>query len=258
VDSSQAIGLRDQVLQKPQGRALIRLGVVEATVLLAAFLGCGKRRDVHPEDTSGGVRTPMTHDAEPIAAAGCQTSSSVWCIVDTAVVDQPSQSINPSAKVLWFATSGDSLRMSSDLGTVQTSIGSIVDSLHNNVSFFSGPVVRDGAVTVWIDISDERGDTVAYTLLLVVQSANKAISRRSTGLTSKLTVSPDRTRKLAKISIVPLSELREAIDRSAWQVMPGTYRVAMTRDSLYELCVLPCALSDTIKLKPRQAVRWVN
>ena len=234
---------------------MIRIGVVEAAVLLAAFLGCGKQRDVYPGDASGAVRTPVT-DAEPATAASCQASSSIWCIVDTAVVDQPNQSINPSAKVLWFATSGDSLRMSSDLGTVQTSIGSIVDSLHNNVSFFSGSVVRDGAITVWIAISDERGDTVAYTLRVAVQSANKASPLRSTGLTSRLTLSPDRTRKLAQISIVPLSQLRDGVDRSAWKVMPGTYKIAMTRDSLYELCVLPCVSPDTIKLKQRQAVRW--
>jgi hypothetical protein len=176
--------------------------------------------------------------------------------VDTAVVDQPDLTTNPTARLLWFVRSGDSLSMASDLGTVQTSIGSVVDSLHNNVSYFSGRAGRDGAIMVWIAISDERGDTVAYTLRVAVQSVRKESRLRATGLTSRLTLSADRTRKFAETSLVPVSELHEGIDRSAWKVTPGTYKVAMTRDSLYEVCVLPCVSPDTIKLKPNQAMRW--
>lgn len=236
---------------------MIRFRTALAVLLLAASLGCGKQPPFYRGDTAGGGKTPAVPGAERANATNCRVSSTVWCIVDTAVIDQPNLTLNPTARLLWFGRSGDSLSMDTNLGTVQTSIGSIVDSLHNNVSYFSGHLARDGAIMVWIDISDERGGTVPYMLRVAVESSNNAIPRRPTNLMSRLTLSPDRTRKFAEISVVPLSELHAGIDRSAWKVTPGTYKVVMTQDSLYEVCVLPCVSPDTVTLKTRQAVRWV-
>jgi len=176
--------------------------------------------------------------------------------VDTAIVDPPGQGLYPSATLVWFGRSGDSLNLMSDLGTVQTTIGSNVDSLHNNVPFFSRRLARDGAITIWVRMDDQRGDTVPYTLRVAVPTTNQAGGLRITGLSSKLVLSPDRTRKYAEISIVPVSQVHRDIDRSAWKVFPGPHKVVLTQDSLYEVCVLPCVSADTIKVRPNRAVIW--
>jgi hypothetical protein len=77
-------------------------------------------------------------------------------------------------------------------------------------------------------------------------------SFRATGRSATLTVTSKR--KTAQFSIVPISLLSPVTDRSKWKAFVRTYKVALVRDSLYEVCRVPCSRPDTVKLTPSARV----
>jgi hypothetical protein len=166
-------------------------------------------------------------------------------------------SIEAWATILWFGRSGDSLVLSANAVAVQTTIGDDKDSLHNNVPWFHRRIPRDGTIVIWTTMEEARGDSVPYALRVQDFPAPSASSAlEPTGQTARLIIPMRNPRITAEISVIPLSQVRPGLDRAAWKTVPGSHKVVLTRDSLYEVCLLPCVSPRTITLRPNQAVSW--
>jgi hypothetical protein len=193
------------------------------------------------------------------SAPDCQASVGVFCFQDTTYRQHLHFSMEAWASILWFGRSGDSLVLSADAIAVQTSIGDDKDAFHHNVPTYHGRVSRDGSITIWTTMNEERGDSVPYVLRVQVYSASSASrpsSLEPTGQTARLVIPVPRPVRPIDFSVIPVSQLRPGLDRTAWKAPPGSHKVALTRDSLYEVCALPCTSPRTIKLKPDQTVVW--
>jgi hypothetical protein len=183
----------------------------------------------------------------------------VFCIRDTAYVDRhrPDGSIEAEATLIWFGRGEDSLSLTADAGSIQTSIGADRDSLHNNVPRFHRRIPRDGAIMIWVATQEERGDTVPYTLRAEESSGPRTVpSLDPTGQTARLMLPSSGQRAATEFSVIPSSQLGQPNDRSEWKVFAGQHKIALTRDSLYEVCLLPCASPHVLKIKPNQSVSW--
>jgi len=232
----------------------MRIGVfaVLISLLLAAPFRCGKQ-------PSGIAATSVGRGtARDVASSECLTTRGTFCLVDTAYRRRADGFESyASGSVLWFGRSGDSLVLSADALGVQTTIGDDKSPAHNNVPTYHGRVPRDGTITIWTTMQEERGDSVPYTLRAEVSHASPSPSSlESTGQTARLIIPSPGPRKYEEISIVPVSRVHAGLDRSAWKTFPGSYLVALTLDSLYEVCLLPCASSDTIELKANRLSTW--
>lgn len=88
----------------------------------------------------------------------------------------------------------------------------------------------------------------------VVQIAASPASRLARAR-ARLTIGGDSTERVA---IVPASVGAHftATDYRAWAVSPGDYGVLLVRDSLYEMCKLPCARVDAVHLRDGVWARW--
>lgn len=204
-------------------------------------------------------RATIEHDELPTQGPECTMNVGVFCLQDTAYVHKAAGDGNIDAwgTILWFGRAGDSLVMSAHASAVQTSIGDDKDALHNNVPWFHRRVPRDGTITIWTTMEEERGDSVRYTLRvqdMTVSGASPALE--PTGQTARLVLTARNPRVTTEFSVIPASQLRPGVDRTAWKTVPGRHKVALTRDSLYEVCVLPCTAPKTIKLLPNQVVLW--
>lgn len=232
------------------------------SLLLTAPNGRGKQsRGIIDDVTfaSGTAPSPVAGRARGATGAPeCVPSSGVFCLQDTTYRRHATDfEMYAWASILWFGRSGDSLVLSTNANTVQTTIGDDKDSLHNNVPSYHGRVPRDGSITIWASMDEERGDSVPYTLRVQdfhPSSASSALE--PTGKTARLVIPSPGPRRYAEISVIPLSQVRAGLDRTAWKTYPGSHKVALTRDSLYEVCLLPCVVPRTIKLRPNQAVSW--
>ena len=239
-------------------RAVTLLGLLVLTTLN----GCGRQsRDVahgatRAPDAAG---LPVTSRSTPVVGAPeCVPSNGVLCLRDTAYQRSKGDgNLDAWATVLWFGRSGDSLVLSADAKALQTTIGDDKDSLHNNVPWFHRRIPHDGTVTIWTTLPEERGDSVVYALRVQYFAASSASSAlEPTGETARLVVPLRNPRITTEISVIPLSRVRPGLDRTAWKTYPGSHKVMLTRDSLYEVCLLPCVSPQTIKLRPNQAVSW--
>jgi hypothetical protein len=157
------------------------------------------------------------------------------------------------ATIIWFGMSGDSLVLSTNAGSVQTTIGDEKDSLRNNVPSYHGRVPSDGTITIWATMTEELGDSVPYVLRVQRVSGSSAASTLDPiGRSARLIIPPPKAGGYAEFSVIPLSQIRRGLDRQAWKTYPGSHKVALTRDTLYEVCLLPCVSPRTVKLKPNQ------
>jgi hypothetical protein len=114
---------------------------------------------------SGEVTNPASVE-EVVEAPECPGSKPVLCIQDTAYVQHREGDGNVEAvgTILWFGRRGDSLVLSAHASAVQTTIGDDKDAQHNNVPHFHGRVPKDGTITIWTSMDEERGDSVHYSL----------------------------------------------------------------------------------------------
>ncbi len=203
------------------------------------------------------TETPAPHSRQ--SGPECRASFGVFCFQDTTYRRHSHFSMEAWATILWFGASGDSLVLSADASAVQTSIGDDKDALHNNVPTYHGRVRRNGSITIWTTMNEERGDSVPYMLRVQVYRAPLAPASsplEPTGQTARLVIPTPRPARAVDFSVIPVSQLRPGLDRTAWKTPVGSHKVALTRDSLYEVCLLPCASPRTIKLKPNQTVVW--
>jgi hypothetical protein len=129
--------------------------------------------------------------------------------------------------------------------------------MHNNVPWFHRGVARAGTVASGTTLREERGDSVVYVLRVQHFAASSASSAlEPTGETARLVIPLRNPRITTEISVIPLSQIRPGLDRTAWKTYPGSHKVMLTRDSLYEVCLLPCVSPQTIKLRPNEAASW--
>jgi hypothetical protein len=190
-------------------------------------------------------------------APECPPSKGVLCIQDTAYVGhrEGDGNIEAVGTVLWFGHRGDSLVLSAHASAVQTTIGDDKDAAHNNVPHFHGRIPKDGTMTIWTTMEEERGDSVRYTLRVEdMPGGPSSPGLEATGETARLILPSPSPQKFVEISVIPVSQLRPGIDRAAWKTYPGKHKVVLTRDSLYEVCRLPCVSPRTVKLRAEHAV----
>lgn len=204
------------------------------------------------------VALPVVRAARPGRAPDCVSAIGVLCVADTTYRRHQGEFVMEAwATILWFGHSGDSLVLSADASAVQTTIGDDKDRLHNNVPSFHGRVRRDGTITVWTTMDEERGDSVPYTLRVqAIPASVEAPGLHATGQSARLVIPSPGQRRSLEISLVPLTLVVPGLDRAAWKTYFGSYKVALTGDSLYEICRLPCARPQIIKLKPNQVTTW--
>jgi hypothetical protein len=235
----------------------IRSPLVLVSPLVTALYWCGNQSTRTSDDATFRAETPAPRSGR--SAQECRAATGVFCFQDTTYRLHLKFSMEAWASILWFGRSGDSLVLSADASAVQTSIGDDKDALHNNVPRYHGRVPRDGSITIWTTMNEERGDSVPYVLRAQVYPSSPASRRSSlepTGQTARLVIPAPRPIRPVDFSVIPLSQLRPGLDRTAWKTPVGNHKVALTRDSLYEVCLLPCASPRTIKLKPNQTVVW--
>ena len=186
----------------------------------------------------------------PRPAQGCDTTGLTICYRDIARPGDADEDpmLSPRANWIWFAAAGDSIEIStSPAAFVLTSVGQERDSLQNTARRFRHRLQNDGLVIVWLAFDEQVVDTVPYTLR-VWSSGSASRPLRATGETATLTVVSRR--KNSTFSLVPASIASTVRDRSQWRMFARTYKVALLKDSLYELCRLPCSTPDTVKLTP--------
>jgi len=182
---------------------------------------------------------------------GCDPTSGALCIPDTAVARRVPGEALPVTMRQWilFAGAGDSLEISVPKGgVVSTNLGVERDSSHDNVPYFHHRTKTSGliVVTVVFDLDNALNDSVEYSLRLKIDGHDSGRTLRPTGKVAMLVVaSPNEN---DRFRVAPLSSATRADDSGDWTMTAGTYRVVLAPDSLYQLCRLPCAHADTIRL----------
>ena len=135
-------------------------------------------------------------------------------------------------------------------GIISTSIDRVAAAGARETSNKGPPnrprLTHDGVVTIEIAIDPGAPDTISYTL--AVRRVSPATPREFVvnGGSAFLSLRSESSRN--RVSIVPLSTLPRIRDRLVWSVIARGYHVALTRDSLYEVCRVPCSHPDTVKL----------
>jgi hypothetical protein len=169
----------------------------------------------------------------------------------------------PQARWLIFARAGDSIELEAwadrersvpdAIARLSTSAGTQSDSHNNTARHFFGRAKTDGLLTARVVMDDDLGDSVAYTLR-ISRPDESSLRRYLVVGAARLIVSGPGDHD--EFSIMPLSDARDhASNRNAWKYYVGSFEIALTADSLYEFCSVPCRVPDTIKLKPGYRVQ---
>lgn len=219
--------------------------------LLAA--GCGKEgRAAERVGTSGVHGSRATYS--PSLVAVCDSAASVFCFIDTARAEmQPGDPVPRADRDwIWFGTAGDSIEVRGpDSASISTNVGTEHDADRNNVSYFRGRLAGDGVVAITITFWNAP-EVVPYELSVRSQRADARAGLRPSGKWARLTIVGANPRE--SFTIAPLSVARAARNEARWRVMAQSYNVALVADSLYEVCKVPCASPDTIRLVPNGRV----
>ena len=224
-----------------------------------AVLACGDRQRQNTVADAQGAKHarelgPDTSKPDrPLEIPRCDSAPSATCFRDTAYGH--SLDYDPGWVVesnwIWFGAAGDSVEIVVPHGMyVSTNFGQEHDELKNTASYFRHRLTADGVIELWI--SADETDSIAYSLSIRRVGSHAPPLLRPTGRYATLTVTSRR--KAAQFSIVPISLVNSATDRSKWKAFAQTYKVALVSDSLYELCRVPCSRPDTVKLTPSARV----
>ncbi len=234
------------------------------------LLACGKEENkVIPSPVIATTSEAPRQTAGATPGLPCGSPANVVCFHTNAYSHEEPDVANPvlGAHWIWFGTASDSIEISArpDLrspqtggGTyISTSLGQERDSLGNTASHFRRRLASDGVVELSVTFdniigSEIMGDTVGYTLTIGHAAEVSRPALRTTGKWATLTIVSARATDA--FSVVPISIVSSVRDFSKWKVSPRTYNVALTADSLYEVCRLPCSSPDTITLTPSATV----
>jgi hypothetical protein len=218
------------------------------------FSTCRENGDrSRPDDQSSLADRELQAKSPRAATSSTETSTcapgpQILCLVDTAygIVNEGNPAGFPLASWIAFSYLGDSVIMkTTPRGDVSTMIGITPDSLHN--------ASADGVRFVAIALDQQSTDTVRYTLEVRLVGAEPSALMRATGKTATLELQPARIG--TRFSVIPLSSASGVRDRVRWTVPRGVHKVLLVADSLYEVCRMPCAVPDTVKLQPDTRVR---
>jgi len=220
-------------------------------LLLAALVadGCGGASSRTPVGKGKSQAGAVSKIGVP--EGGCDPTSGALCIPDTAVARRVPGEALPVTMRQWivFAAAGDSLEISVPKGgVVSTNFGVERDSSHDNVPYFHHRMKTSGliVVTVMLDLDNSLNDSVEYSLRLKRNRHDSDGTLGPMGRTATLVVaSPNEN---DRFRLAPLSGATRADHSGDWMVPAGIYRVVLAPDSLYQLCRLPCAHADTIRL----------
>ena len=221
--------------------------------LLAGCQGKGARADDSRTSTALQGTNPDSAGFVPECNRGV---TGLICYVDTTFTQTFPGEPNPITMKNWllFGAGGDSIEIYSGAGSaVVTSVGQEHDARNNTAAFFRRRLATSGAIHVWIMTSDGRGDSVEYYLRLREQASDRS-PLRVTGERAQLTI--EGRGPSGRASVVPLAVVSSLKDLSAWETDPGTYNVALVRDSLYQVCRVPCRKPDTLRLAPKLHPIW--
>ena len=185
----------------------------------------------------------------------CDSTALIVCLRDTAVARMGPAFSGPIPSRDWviFGARGDSIDVEvSSGGVITTSLGQDHDANGNTAPFFRGRFRHDGVVALLISLDPYLGDTVEYTLRLLRSASASLTPLTVTGLQATLSITSPTPHD--SLSLIPLSAARREVSPADWRIPAGTYRVALVRDSIYQLCRRSCKSVDTIKLTPNTMV----
>jgi hypothetical protein len=229
---------------------------IATLIAIAALASCQSQRD----QARGTSAQPASRSIDPDSVGfvpECNRGvEGLTCYLDTTYTwtfpDEP----NPVAAKNWivFGAAGDSIEIFSGAGSsILTSLGQ--EHRHGNTAeYFRSRLTNSGAIHVWVYTSEGRGDSVEYWFRLREEGPDGSAPLRVTGERARLTI--EGCRPLACASVVPLAMASSVTDLAAWQLDPGTYNVALVRDSLYQVCGVPCDKRDTLKLTSATRATW--
>jgi hypothetical protein len=226
------------------------------TVVLVAACRGDDRHPTTRAETAQATQTPPARIAVS-SMPECHSDKTVACFRDTAYShDEPSLGTPVLRTVwIWFGSAGDSLEFFANVDTLQergrayvtTNLGQERDSDNVTASFVRLRLKSDGVVEVFVDIDENLGDTVPYSLAVRrVESGPTALN--STGRFARLNIVSAHIP--GSLTVVPARLGGATADRSRWRVYARPYNVALLTDTLYEICRSPCLSRDTIVLKP--------
>jgi hypothetical protein len=166
-----------------------------------------------------------------------------------------------------FTAEGDSVEISArtDTGvpvfpmTVATSLGQEQDSLHNTTSSFRHRVTRTGIINTTIDVGPPSADTVPFILELARIGGSPASALAPTGDWASLRLisrTPAAQTPTSRFVLVPASVASSVTDLSAWEFSVHGLKVILVRDSLYQICPIPCTTHKLIKLTSGAHAVW--
>jgi hypothetical protein len=247
---------------------------VTTLFLLTSNGGCRREGSVTSRAPSGEVPSGRAQTAETLSFPGggraiahavpCRHSGVELCFRDTAQPpDVPATGDGiplAYANWIWFGSAGDSLEFALDdvdSGTLTSSIDRVPSGPSDSHPANRTPTLRprltsDGVITVEVGIDPGAVDTASYTLVVRRVLSSGVASLSPTGAAASLSLRSASS--VDRVPVIPLSAIPLARDRTRWTVFSKTYRVALTHDSLYEVCGLPCSHPDTVKLLPASRV----
>lgn len=220
-------------------------------LILAA--GCGKEGRVAERVATSSVQSLRAASSESVVTT-CDSAPAVFCFSDTAHAEmQPGDPVPRADRDwIWFGTAGDSIEVRGpDASSIYTNVGTEHDSDRNNVSFFHGRLAGDEVVVITVTFWNAP-DVVPYELSIRSQRTSARAGLLPNGKWARLTIVAANPRD--SFTIAPLSVARAARNEARWRVMAQSYNVALVADSLYEVCWVPCASPDTVKLVPNGRV----
>lgn len=242
------------------------------TTLLLLSISCGgevRQRDSgHQVVTQEAKRLTVSDTSPLLSITGCNASTSVLCIQDTAIVPEDPDMADPIAGARWvlFGAKGDSVQISArphvrtphgEGAYISSNLGQEHTALGNTAPYLRRRVQSNGLIFLHVSFSDHVDgellhDTVKYTLRVRREKPDQPASLRAIGEHAILALESARSAG-DEFSLIPISLATGVTDFTPWRISAGVYRVLLVSDSLYQLCRLPCDRPDTVKLTP-----WVR
>jgi hypothetical protein len=225
---------------------------VRPIVLALGVIACGgtKPDSAQPvvDSSSATAKDSGDRSTSPTDLSSC-VGENVTCYRDTALVDSGPDYADayPSATWVLFGLIGDSVEISTiPAMNVAVRVGaerSNGSGIHPRS--FARRIARSGIIRVNV-FPSSSADSIPYTLRVRRWDVPRSAGLRINGGAATLAVTAARAAQ--PLMLVPVSGTSHRGSLSDWTMYPGTYKIALVEDSLYEMCALPCQRPDTILL----------
>lgn len=236
-------------------RMISKLTVTTFAGCVVVAAACGRARDAGAGAKDSVEANAVSRSDPSLELLTCTPGPRTMCLRDTAYVQEDAYSadIYPTANWLYFAEGGDSIEVRTiPPGNVVTSISATGTAAHPTGAAPPQRLAKRGVLRIQVILDQNSSDTVPYTLRIQQSGVRTPTVIHAAGKTATLSIAS--TRETDRFSIVPVSVARSVGDRAEWSVSPGTYKVVLVADSLYEVCRVPCSAPDTVTLTPSARV----